>query len=161
VWLTQLPIQEADAVRRLAKVSGMTRNLKQSKRALGTEALIRVGEWAGPALLNLGVRFAARVNPYNMIVTNVPGPQFPLYMLDARLRQAYPLVPLFENQGLGVALFSYDGQMCFGFNADWALVPDLRDFVDDVHTSFAELRGAARSHRPQPGSRPKLAQLGG
>jgi WS/DGAT/MGAT family acyltransferase len=147
VWLAQLPIQEPDAARRLAKVSGLTRNLKKSKRALGTDTLIKVGEWAGSTLLTLGVRFAARVNPYNLIVTNVPGPQFPLYMLDARLLQAYPLVPLFENQGLGVALFSYDGQMCFGFNADWALVPDLEDFVEDVRTSFAELRGAARLQR--------------
>lgn len=147
VWLAPLPIQEADPARRLAKVCRTTRELKEHKRALGTDTLIKVGEWMGPTLLGLGVRFAARVNPYNLIVTNVPGPQFPLYLLDARLLQAYPLVPLFENQGLGVALFSYDGQMCIGINADWALVPDLDDFVADVRSSFDELQVAARARR--------------
>lgn len=149
VWLAPLPIQEPNAARRLAQICDTTRSLKESKRAFGTDALIKVGEWMGPTLLGLGVRFAARVNPYNLIITNVPGPQLPLYLLDARLLRAYPLVPLFENQGLGVALFSYDGRTCWGFNADWALVPDLEDFVEDVRLSFNELRADARSHRPE------------
>ena len=69
----------------------------------------------------------------------------PLHLMESRLLRAYPLVPLFENQALGVALFSYDGQLCWGFNADWDLVPDLRDFVSAISESFGELHDAAES----------------
>jgi hypothetical protein len=88
-----------------------------------------------------------------MIVTNVPGPQFPLYQLGARLLELYPLVPLLENTGLGVALFSYDGRLCWGFNADYDLLPDLRIFVRATDASFRELCEAA-GVRPseQPGA---------
>jgi len=145
VWLTALPIDERDPRRRLAKVCELTTTLKQSKQALGAEVLMQVADWTGPALATLGARFASRVSPYNLLVTNVPGPQFPLYLLGARLLEAYPLVPLFENQALGIALFSYAGRLCWGFNADWNLVPDLHAFVEDVEASFTELCRAAGS----------------
>ncbi len=101
VWLTELPVAEHDARRRLAAICERTAALKESGRALGTEAFMKFADWAGPVVVTLGARLAARMTPYNLIITNVPGPQFPLYLLDARLLQAYPLVPLFENQGLG------------------------------------------------------------
>ncbi len=107
--------------------------------------MMRLADWTGPACVALGVRLAERMSPYNLIVTNVPGSQFPLYLLDARLLQAYPLVPLFENQGLGIALFSYDGQLCWGLNADRDLVPDLQTLAADIAASFAELHAAAAS----------------
>lgn len=162
VWLTPLPIGERDPRRRLARISAMTAELKGSGRAGGADAFMKLANWAGPALVALGTRFAARTTPYNLIVTNVPGPQFPLYLLDAPLLQAYPQVPLFENQGLGVALFSYDGRMWWGFNADWDLVPDLRAFAGDVEASFAELRGrsGARAAAHHPGARGARARAG-
>ena len=80
-----------------------------------------------------------------MIVTNVPGPQFGLYTVGAPMHGMYPLVPLLPGGGLGVALFSYDGKLCWGFNADHELVPDLDDFVADIATSFEELRNAVVS----------------
>ena len=83
------------------------------------------------------------MNPSNLIVTNVPGPPFPLYILGSRMVSAYPLVTLLANQALGIAVFSYDGRMQFGFNADWDIVPDLHDLVLDTERSFAELRRAA------------------
>jgi diacylglycerol O-acyltransferase / wax synthase len=143
VWLTELPIQERDPRRRLAKVCALTTQLKQSKQALGADVLMQVADWTGPALMTFGARFANRVSPYNLLVTNIPGPQFPLYLLGARLLEGYPLVPLFENQALGIALFSYAGRLCWGFNADWNLVPDVHTFVEDVEASFTELRRAA------------------
>jgi diacylglycerol O-acyltransferase len=143
VWLTSLPVGERDARRRLAQICATTASLKRTGGAAGTNVLMRLADWAGPAAVALGVRFAERMSPYNLIVTNVPGPQFPLYMLDARLLHAYPLVPLFENQGLGIALFSYDGQLCWGLNADRDLIPDLHTLADDIGESFAELRAAA------------------
>jgi hypothetical protein len=90
------------------------------------------------------VRLLSRLHPYNLIVTNVPGPQFPLYLLGARLLAGFPQVPLFENQGLGIALFSYCGSLGFGFNADRDVVPDVHRFAAAVERGFAELRRAAR-----------------
>jgi hypothetical protein len=139
----ELPIQERDPRRRLAKICQVTSHLKQSKQALGADVLMQIADWAGPAMVTLGTRFATRMTPYNLIVTNVPGPQFPLYMLGARVLEGYPVVPLFENQALGIALFSYAGRLCWGFNGDWDLLPDLPAFVEDVKHSFAELRAAS------------------
>jgi hypothetical protein len=83
------------------------------------------------------------MHPYNLIVTNVPGPPASLYLLGARLLEGYPSVPLFEYQGLGVATFSYNGSLFWGLNADWDLVHDLHDFVGAIDTSFTELHAAA------------------
>jgi hypothetical protein len=83
------------------------------------------------------------MHPYNLIVTNIPGPQFPLYLLGAQMIEGYPHVPLFEYQGLGVALFSYIGKLFWGFNADWELMPDLDRFVRAIGVSFRELHDAA------------------
>ena len=92
----------------------------------------------------------------NTIVTNVPGPQFPLYMLGARMLAMIPQVPLIENIGLGIALMSYDGTVFWGFTADYDLVPDLEHFVDLISKSFEDLADAAgaevskRSEREAP-----------
>jgi len=91
-------------------------------------------------MLGLGVRLLSRLHPYNLIVTNVPGPQVPLYLLGARLLAGFPQVPLFENQGLGIALFSYCGSLGFGFNADREVVADLNDFATAVSRGFIELK---------------------
>lgn len=142
-WLAELPLDEADPVRRLGRVRDVTARLRRSHQARGPELMSRAAEFAMPGMLTVGVRLTARLSPYNLIVTNVPGPPLPLYMLGARLVGGYPLVPLFENQGLGIALFSYAGQLCWGFNADWDLVPDLRRFVDAIAASQRELVDAA------------------
>jgi WS/DGAT/MGAT family acyltransferase len=147
-WMLSLPVNESDPHVRLRKVSEMTARLKRSKQAEAIGALTQVAELVDP-ILSLGVRLAARVAPYNLIVTNVPGPQFPLYLLGARLLEGYPTVPLFEYQGLGIAIFSYDGKLFWGLNADWDLVPDLHHFVDAIDASFRELCQAAHA-APQP-----------
>src|SRR5581483_2381668 len=90
-----------------------------------------------------GVRLTSRLSPYNLIVTNVPGPQVPLYLLGAPLLGGYPLVPLFENQGVAIAIFSYCGRLFIGLNADWDLVPDVDLLALDLRASFDELRDAA------------------
>jgi diacylglycerol O-acyltransferase / wax synthase len=83
------------------------------------------------------------VQPYNQIVSNVPGPQYPLYVLGARLLELYPIPPLFERQGLGTAVMSYDGRLCWCILADRDVVPDLGALAHDVDAAFHELRGAA------------------
>jgi WS/DGAT/MGAT family acyltransferase len=145
LWMTDLPVAERDPLRRLADVRATTARLKESKQAMGAQVLAAVSEWTSSTLLALAVRLSARSRPFNLVVTNVPGPQIPLYLLGARLRECFPIVNLLANQGLGVALFSYAGRLCWGFTADWDLIPDLHDFVLDVAASFEELAAAARA----------------
>jgi WS/DGAT/MGAT family acyltransferase len=143
--VARLPIAERDPARRLAAVREVTGNLKQSKQALGAEALTSVSEWTAPTLAALAARLAFRNRLSNLVVTNVPGPQIPLYLLGARMIETYPMVPLFESQGLGIALFSYAGGLYWGFNADWDQFPDLHDFVISIDQSFRELGEAAEA----------------
>jgi WS/DGAT/MGAT family acyltransferase len=143
LWMTDLPVAERDPVRRLARVRETTARLKDSRQALGAQVLAAVSEWTSSTLLSAAVRLAMRSRPFNLVVTNVPGPQIPLYMVGARLQACFPMLALVQNQGLGVALFSYRGLLCWGFVADWDLIPDLHDFVRDVDRAFEDLRQAA------------------
>ncbi len=141
--MLDLAVDEPDAVRRLAAVSAETTKRKQIRQELGPDVLGRVADYAMPGVVGLGVRLLSRLQPYNLIVTNVPGPQVPLYLLGARLLSGFPQVPLFENQGLGIALFSYCGSLGFGFNADRQVMPDLDAFATAVGLGFDELARAA------------------
>jgi WS/DGAT/MGAT family acyltransferase len=140
-WIVRLPINEKDPVRRLEAINRITDKLKRSEQALGVQMLMAAAEWAPAQLMSLGSQ--ATSGPINMIVTNVPGPQIPLYTLGSQLVDMFPQVPLLENTGLGVALFSYNGRMCWGFNADPGLVPDLSEFVRMVRNSFEQLAEVA------------------
>jgi WS/DGAT/MGAT family acyltransferase len=142
-WFIDLPVTERDPVRALAKISTITSHLKETNEALGAEVLTRVSEWTGSTLLNLGTQLAKNTLTFNTVVTNVPGPQVPLYLLGARMDEAYPVVPLFVNQGLGIALFSYDGRLQWGINGDWDLMPDIEAFSRYLTEAFRELRAAA------------------
>lgn len=144
-WLTALPLAERDPVRCYRRIRTTTARLKATKQALGPDAFLRLAEGVNPLLVTLGVRLTARLKPYNLIITNVPGPPLPVYMLGSRLLTGYPLAPLFENQGLAVALFSYDGKLFFGLNADWDLVPDLHWFTRAIAEGFQRLHAAAAS----------------
>jgi diacylglycerol O-acyltransferase len=138
-WMVPMPLDEHDPRRRLERIRETTAALKDSKHALGAEVLTAVGEWTPSTLLSLGAQLATRRLPFNLVVTNVPGPQVPLYLLGARMVDNYGLVPLMGNLCLGIVLFSYAGKLCWGFTADWDLIPDLHDFVMDVERSFQEL----------------------
>lgn len=138
-----LPVDVDDPVRRMEAVWKTTADLKESKQALGGEALTAISEWTVPNVLVQAVRLAARARPYNLVVTNVPGPQIPLYFLGARMTASYPVVPLFQEMGLAVGLFSYDGGLYWGLNGDWENLPDLHDLVLAIEASFAELQQAA------------------
>jgi diacylglycerol O-acyltransferase / wax synthase len=138
-WMVPMPLGEPDPRERLAKIRETTAALKDSKQAMGAEVLTAVGEWTPSTLLSLGAQLATRRLPFNLVVTNVPGPQVPLYLLGARMLDNYGLVPLMDNLCLGIVLFSYAGKLCWGFTSDWDLVPDLHDFVLDIEASFREL----------------------
>jgi diacylglycerol O-acyltransferase len=146
--MAELPVTESDPVRRLVRVREIMDGLKNSRQARGTELVETIADWTSPLLLSSVSRLVNRNTPYNLVVTNVPGPQIPLYLLGARLRAIYPLVPLFSNQGLGIALFSYAGGLNWGFNADRELMPDLHEFVEAVAGSLRQLQAAAGVANP-------------
>jgi hypothetical protein len=95
------------------------------------------------------------VGTLSAIVTNVPGPPFPLYLLGARAQQMIPMAPLLENLGLSIGVLSYDGQMFWGFDADADRVPDLADFHSDIERAFERLAAATGV---VPGAEPTLAE---
>jgi diacylglycerol O-acyltransferase len=142
-WMVDLPLGERDPRQCVARIRASTERLKESNQALGAEMLTKVVSWTPSTLLAIGSRMAMRAYPFNLVVTNVPGPQMPLYLLGARMNENYGLVPLTDYLGLGIVLFGYAGKLSFGFNADWDLVPDLHDFVLAIEESFADLRKAA------------------
>lgn len=153
-----LPVRLADPVARLRAVRETTAGLKESKQALGGEVLTAISEWTVPNLLVQAVRLAGRTRPYNLIVTNVPGPQIPLYLLGAQMRTAYPVVPLFENLCLVIGLFSYNGGLFWGLNAEWEQVTDLHQMVLALDASFRELQEAA--HPPRRPARARRRRRG-
>jgi hypothetical protein len=137
--IAALPIAERDPTTRLAAVRKVTADLKESKQALVAELLTSVSEWAAPTLVSMAARLAFRNHVSNMIVTNVPGPQVPLYLLGARMLESYPMAPLFPDQALEVAILSYAGGLFWGISSDWDRFPDLHDFVVALDASFQEL----------------------
>lgn len=146
-WIVPLPIGEESRKAQLAEITARTNELKESKSAVAAGLLTQVAEWSSSTLLALGARNMTRLLPFNMVVTNVPGPQVPLYTLGARMLECFPHVPLTDRLGLGIALMSYNGKLCWGFNADYDLVPDLSDFLDDIRDSFSELQELAERAR--------------
>jgi diacylglycerol O-acyltransferase len=138
--VASLPISEADPRRRLEKITAETRSIKESGQAEGTEAFEELGDWTSTSLITSLARLAASRRTFNLVVTNVPGPPNPVYLNGARLLESYPLVPLYENQVLGIALFSYDGGLYWGFNSCWDHMPDLHEFVLAIEHEFESLR---------------------
>ncbi len=142
-FLARLPVDERDPRRRLERTIETTRELKSTRRVDGAELLEDIADRTFDSLLTGFVQLAARTHAYNMVVTNVPGPQRPVYLLGSQLEEIYPLVPLFSGQGMGIALFSYDGSLCWGFSADWDAFPDLHDFALQIGEEFDLLHAAA------------------
>jgi diacylglycerol O-acyltransferase len=154
--IASLPVDEPDPRNRLQRVVETTRRLKHSRQVHGAELLEELGDWTADGLVTRTVRLAARIRSFNLVVTNVPGPRQPIYLLGARLMEPYPVVPLYSNQALGVALFSYDQGLYWGLNSDWDQLPDLHDLVGDLEAAFAELcraAGISNARAGRPGNR--------
>jgi WS/DGAT/MGAT family acyltransferase len=128
-WVLPLPLAERDPVKRLEAVRKETEALKRRHGALGAQTVTEAIEWLGSTPLSLAARLMEHAAPFNLVVTNVPGPREPLYLLGARMLEAHPMVPLMGTLGLGIALFSYCRTLSWGFTADWDLVPDLHELV--------------------------------
>ncbi|HJQ84783.1 MAG TPA: wax ester/triacylglycerol synthase family O-acyltransferase [Candidatus Binatia bacterium] len=132
MMVARLPLDARDPGERLSRVIRETTVLKHSRQAAGIQTLEELSDHTFTTLFTLFGRLAAGSRPFNLVVTNVPGPAFPVYIEGARMLACHPLVPLYRNQALGIALFSYDGRLWWGFNADWDALPDLHDLVEAV-----------------------------
>ena len=141
-WIIPLPIRDSDPKKQLEMIHELTEELKETNQAIGVQMMNQVQEWTPSTLLSLGAQ--AMGGPINTIVTNVPGPQQPLYFHGARARAIYPAVPLMEGMGLGIALTSYAGTMGIGFNCDPDIVPDVDLFVARFRQAFERIAEAAK-----------------
>ncbi len=142
VW-APLPVGETDPLAALRRVHGAMEHVKATHEAVGAQTLTELTDFAPPTLMSQAARLQARQRLFNVVVTNVPGPQFPLYLRGRRLTSIYPVVPLAANQAIGIAVLSYDGALGFGLLADHDAVPDLDALAQLLRESIAELAAAA------------------
>jgi len=136
-----LPIEE-----RLQRINVTTGDLKRTRQAVAADKLAGLAEWAPPTLLVLAGRVMSTPQAgANINVTNIPGPQFPLYSGGAQLLEVWPFAPLYPSMGLGVAVVSYNGDAYFGLTADPGLVPDVEAFTQNLRDASAECAALARA----------------
>lgn len=138
VW-APLPVFEEDPIRRLHWVSERMKDLKSGNQAVGAQVLTSLGEYAPSTILAQASRLVARQRAYNLVVTNVPGPQIPLYSMGREMIEVYPIVPLSDNTTIGIALLSYNGKIGFGLLGDYDTAPDLGVLAEGIEKSIAEL----------------------
>jgi diacylglycerol O-acyltransferase / wax synthase len=158
-----LPVGLGAPLERFRAVHEAVGDLKASGQAVGAEVLTKLTGFAAPTVLDQAARLQARQRFFNLTVTNVPGPQFPLYLLGRRLHAFYPMVPLALNTAIGIAIISYHGRLFFGLLGDYDAMPDLDDLALDLEAAIVELstaaavppdgrRGRARDREPARGA---------
>jgi diacylglycerol O-acyltransferase len=143
MFFVDLPVGVADPARRLHRLTAATKELKSSHQAVAATALINSAQWAPPTLHGLAARLLTRQRWVNLIVSNVPGPQVPLYLGGARLLVTYPVMPLGETVALSAAVTSLSGTMGFGFTGDWDAVPDVDVLAEGLVEAMDDLKKAA------------------
>ncbi|RBY96472.1 wax ester/triacylglycerol synthase family O-acyltransferase [Blastococcus sp. TF02-8] len=139
--LVDLPVGEPNPRVRLARLTYAMRGVTQHGESVGADSLIALSGFAPSTLHALGARAARGLSRrlFNVVVTNVPGPQVPLYAAGGRMQEVFPVVPLARGQGLSIGMTSYDGTVFFGFNADRDSVGDVDVLADMVEQEVAEL----------------------
>jgi diacylglycerol O-acyltransferase len=138
-----LPVGLRDPVQRLLVIRRQMDGIKDSGQAVGAQVLTQLSGFAPPTIMAQAARLQARQRLFNLVVTNVPGPQFPLYVLGRELEALYPMVPLARNTAIGIAIMSYNGQLNFGLTADYDLVPDAEVLADELRSAIEELAATA------------------
>ena len=128
---------------RLGIVSEAMAGLKESGQAVGAERIMEAADFAPPTILGQAARLTHRQRAFNLVVTNVPGPQFPLYLLGRELNDLFPMVPLTNNTALGVALMSYNGAINFGLIGDYDALADIQDVAEGFEAALEESAAAA------------------
>jgi diacylglycerol O-acyltransferase len=144
--LVDLPTGEPSPLVRLHQVAYQTRAHREAGQALSAPAIAGIAGFAPPTLHSLGARVASGLSRrlFNLVVTNVPGPQRPLYLDGSRMLASYPVIPLARGQALAIGLTSYDGGVTYGLNGDREAMPDLDDLRRCIVDALAELVEAAR-----------------
>jgi len=140
-----LPVYEEDPAAAFSYISKKMGDLKDSDQAVGADTLTELAGFAPPTIASQAARLQSRQRLFNLVVTNVPGPQVPLYLLGRQLTALYPVVPLTKNTALGVAAMSYCGRLSFGLLADYDALPDLGDVVTDFKGALFDLARAAET----------------
>ena len=144
MWLIDLPVAERDPAKRIAIINKATTRLKESDQALGAATLVSLSTGAPATIVSLAARLGARARPFNMTVTNVPGPQFPLYMAGSQMLSTYPLVPLWKSHGVGIALFSINGSIDIGINMAQSVIEEPAAIALHLQRAFTELAKAKK-----------------
>ena len=132
---------------RLRKVRAASRQLKESSMAVSADSIIGLGAYSPPALHAMAARLVSRGRWFNLVVSNVPAPQVPMYLAGAPLVASYPAMPLGERCGLSIACTSLAGTMAFGLTGDWDATPDIEVVARGIETSIDELEKTAASRR--------------
>ncbi len=148
-----LPVYISDPIARLRYISRAMDGLKESKQAVAASTIARVNNLAPPTILAQASRLQFSTRLFNLLVTNIPGPQFPLYVLGRQLEDLFPVAFLPSHQALAVAIMSYNGGIDFGLLADYDAIADLDVIVSGLDESLEGLLAAARGKGPVPGSR--------
>jgi len=150
-FFVDLPVGEASPVLRLQRISYEMAQNKESGQMMGAQALVALAGFSPPTLHSLGARVGNGLSRrvFNTVVTNVPGPQVPLYAGGAHLVAAYPVVPLGAGQAVSFGITSYEGQVFFGLNADRDAMYDVDDLADDLVAALAELRATVVNRAPR------------
>jgi diacylglycerol O-acyltransferase / wax synthase len=152
IMVGRLPTYAKDPAERLRIVSEQMKHLKESKQAMGAEAIARLEDFAPPTVFARASRLHFSTRLYNVLVTNVPGPQFPLYLLGRELEEFIPVAFLAPNQALAIAVFSYNGAVKIGLIADYDAMPDLDELGGHIEAATAELLSTARGAGEPPRS---------
>ncbi len=157
VMRAPLPVYISDPVARLRFVTRAMDGLKESKQAVGAATLAAVNNLAPPTILAQASRLNFSTRLFNLIVTNIPGPQVPLYVLGRKLEDLFPVAFLPENHSLAIAIMSYNGNIDYGLLADFDALPDIDVIADSIDLALAELVEAAPGKGARPRSRSKPA----
>lgn len=151
-----LPVYIDDPLERHRAVCAAMGDLKESKQAVGAEVLAGAQNFAPPTLLAQASRLNFSTRLFNLLITNVPGPQFPLYLLGRELLDVFPIAFLPENHGFATAIMSYNGKINFGLIADYDALPDLARIGEEIEAALAELLALAREDVPDAASAPRI-----
>jgi WS/DGAT/MGAT family acyltransferase len=146
--LGPLPVYAKDPIERLRIVSESMKGLKESKQAMGAETLTRLQDFAPPTILAQASRLNFSTRAYNLLVTNVPGPQFPLYLLGREMQELAPVPFLAPKRALAIAIMSYNGNVVIGLMGDYDAMADIESFGRYIEESLDELLEEARSRQP-------------
>jgi diacylglycerol O-acyltransferase / wax synthase len=160
-FMAPLPVYAEDPVERLRLVSAAMGDLKESKQAVGATMMTQLTDFAPPTIAGQAARLQPAQRFFNLVVTNVPGPQFPLYLMGRRMTSIVPMVPLARRQALCFGIMSYDGQVNFGLIGDYEAMADLDALAADLGDSIEELAAAAGAGKPRRRSRAKRPGVGG